>query len=1279
MKNITIIFMMLLASLSFAQNQPIDFEPGGFGADWTWTVFENGPTPPPLEIIPNPDPNGINTSATVAQFTAMEAGNPWAGVESAHGVDLGTFQWDDDNRIVKIHVWKPVISNVGIKFATETGWAEQEILVPNTVTNEWEELTFDFSDAINPPDGNGILGQIIIFPDFTNRDQDNVIYFDNITFHPVGDDPPADGPDVAAPTPPALPPNEVISIFSDAFTNVEDTDFNPPWGQSTQVSIIDIEGSSTLKYANFNYQGTQFASPLDVSEMGFIHLDMWTADATSVNFFIISPGPVETAYALPITPNEWVSYDIPLAEFAPVDLSDVIQFKFDGGDGTPTIYLDNLYFYTGEVEEGTDATLSDLQIDGTTVEGFSPTVLNYSVALPDGTTEVPDVTATTNDPDATAVITPADAIPGTTSILVTSANTEVELTYTVAFTLENGDLTGPNHPIDFEPDGFGADWTWTVFENGPTPPPLEIIANPDPNGINTSATVAQFTAMEAGNPWAGVESQHGVDLGTFEWDDDNRIVKIQVWKPVISNVGIKFATETGWAEPEILVPNTVTNEWEELTFDFSDAINPPDGNGILGQIIIFPDYQDRDQDNVVYFDNITFHPVGDDPPADEPDVAAPTPPALPPNEVISIFSDAFTNVEDTDFFPDWGQSTQVSIIDIEGSSTLKYENFNYQGTQFASPIDASEMDYIHLDMWTADATSVNFFLVSPGPVETAYALPITPNEWVSYDIPLSEFAPVDLSDVIQFKFDGGDGTQTIYLDNLYFYTDEVEEGSDATLSDLQVDGTTVDGFSPSILNYSVVLPEGTTEVPDVTATTNDPDATAEITPADAIPGTTSILVTSANTEVELTYTVAFSLDTGDPTGPNHPIDFEPGGFGADWEWNVFENDTNPPLEIIPNPDPSDINPSSTVAKFTALEAGQPWAGTESVEGYLGEFLWDEDNSIVRIMVWKPVISDVGIKFDAGAPPNDWSAGEIRVPNTVVNEWEELVFDFSDSPNPPEEYGGLKRIIIFPDFDDDGREQDNIIYFDNIVFGEEGVTPPEEPETAAPAPPARDPEDVISVFSEAYANVEGTNFDPDWDQSTQVSIIEIEGNETLKYEDFDYQGIEFAEALDVSEMETLHLDMWTGDATAVNISLISTGPEETAYALSITPNQWVSYDIPLSEFAGVDLEDVIQVKFDGGDGTPTIYLDNLYFYKVPTSVTDLNRDEFTVYPNPVRAGDLVMLSTQAKQVDVFDITGKLIRSLVNTSSVETGGMNRGVYFMRIHSNEGKIQVNKLIVN
>ncbi|MGA0248373.1 MAG: hypothetical protein ACO3NV_07075, partial [Schleiferiaceae bacterium] len=61
---------------------------------------------------------------------------------------------------------------------------------------------------------------------------------------------------------------------------------------------------------------------------------------------------------------------------------------------------------------------------------------------------------------------------------------------------------------------------------------------------------------------------------------------------------------------------------------------------------------------------------------------------------------------------------------------------------------------------------------------------------------------------------------------------------------------------------------------------------------------------------------------------NAPVDFEPNGIGQLWNWKVFQNGSNPPVEFVPNPDPdpNGYNPSPTVAKFTALSQGAPFAG-----------------------------------------------------------------------------------------------------------------------------------------------------------------------------------------------------------------------------------------------------------------------------------------------------------------------------------------------------------------
>jgi hypothetical protein len=345
---IVAVCIMVLNSIAFAQNQPIDFEPGGYGADWTWTVFEND-TNPPLEIVGNPDVSEPNISATVAKFTALQTGEPWAGCESLHGSDIGTFTLDETNCTVKIMVYKTVLSDVGIKFVKPDGWSMGEIKVANTVINEWEELTFDFSSQMSEG-----YDQIVIFPDFdlAGREQDNIIYFDNITFSPQGT---YSEPTVAAPTPVHDEEDDnVFSIYSDSYTDLDNTNFNPNWGQATIVTYETIEGNNTLKHSNLNYQGTNLGSaegtPQDVSGHLYFHVDFWTPNATTLNFFLISQSSGEVFYPLPITLEQWVSVDIPLSYFSDqgLDLTDIFQFKVDSGGGTSTIvWFDNWYFHVG--------------------------------------------------------------------------------------------------------------------------------------------------------------------------------------------------------------------------------------------------------------------------------------------------------------------------------------------------------------------------------------------------------------------------------------------------------------------------------------------------------------------------------------------------------------------------------------------------------------------------------------------------------------------------------------------------------------------------------------------------------------------------------------------------------------------------------------------------------------------------------------------------------------------------------------------------------------------
>ncbi len=329
----------------------------------------------------------------------------------------------------------------------------------------------------------------------------------------------------------------------------------------------------------------------------------------------------------------------------------------------------------------------------------------------------------------------------------------------------------PMPTLDFEEEGVGADWSWMTFENADNPP-LEFIANPDPSGINTSETVAAFTARADGAPWAGTR---GTGNKTFLFSEDNRTITVMVWKSVISDFGVKLETASNWAEPEVVVSNTVVNQWEAIEIDFTGRAFPPEGESFNG-ISVFPDFREgREEDMVVYFDNISFEGfeiTGENDNGggelETPDVAAPAP-TLNPDNVISIYSDAFDSIEEVNFNPNWGQATQVSFMEIDGSNTMVYANFNYQGTEFTNHIDASAMTHIRFDMWTPDAEAVNFTIISPGPEEKLFPLEITHGEWVSYEISLDYFDNVDITDIFQLKFDGGTGSSNLFLDNIIIY------------------------------------------------------------------------------------------------------------------------------------------------------------------------------------------------------------------------------------------------------------------------------------------------------------------------------------------------------------------------------------------------------------------------------------------------------------------------------------------------------------------------------
>lgn len=146
----------------------------------SWQVFANGadPAEDDVTVVDNPDQTGINPSEMALRFVVNADADPWAGmVNNLDFTGDNSIAITEENYMFTMMVYKTKISNVGLKLEQETGGGNNvEILVPNTLVNEWEMLTFDFSDYIGTT-----YEALVLFPDFPEtRTEGTIVYMDNI-------------------------------------------------------------------------------------------------------------------------------------------------------------------------------------------------------------------------------------------------------------------------------------------------------------------------------------------------------------------------------------------------------------------------------------------------------------------------------------------------------------------------------------------------------------------------------------------------------------------------------------------------------------------------------------------------------------------------------------------------------------------------------------------------------------------------------------------------------------------------------------------------------------------------------------------------------------------------------------------------------------------------------------------------------------------------------------------------------------------------------------------
>jgi hypothetical protein len=182
----------------------------------------------------------------------------------------------------------------------------------------------------------------------------------------------------------------------------------------------------------------------------------------------------------------------------------------------------------------------------------------------------------------------------------------------------------------------------------------------------------------------------------------------------------------------------------------------------------------------------------------------------------------------------------------------------------------------------------------------------------------------------------------------------------------------------------------------------------------------------------------------------------------------------------------------------------------------------------------------------------------------------------------------------------------------IVAGRFTISALDPPSDAAPRPtiPAAD---VISVFSNAYPNHPVDTFSPDWEDAS-VSDLKIAGNDVKVYNiptQLDLAVIEFAtQTINASNMTHVHIDIWVPRGTFFGLGLMSFGADgvynpgggdDSDAIVAVVPpelvfNQWLSLDIPLSDFTAGGLAETAHLaQVILRSDSVQLIVDNIFFY------------------------------------------------------------------------------------
>ena len=323
---------------------------------------------------------------------------------------------------------------------------------------------------------------------------------------------------------------------------------------------------------------------------------------------------------------------------------------------------------------------------------------------------------------------------------------------------------------DVAVDSWSAEWDQADVAD------IEIAGNPTKHYTNLAFAGVEFTS-------ATIDIEEMTHFNFDLWTPDptaNALFKVK-----LVDFGPDGVYEGGDdVEHEVSVsrgstPPLTSGNWVSFSLPLSNFTALSTRNH-LAQLIFSGDL------GTVFLDNIYFE-LDEDTGGNVPTEPAPTPTEAA-DDVISIFSDAYTDVTVDTWSAEWDVA-DVADFDIAGNASKLYTNLVFAGIEFvSSTIDAGEMTHFRMDIWTPDEiggnTAFKIKLVDfgangvydGGGDDVEHELTFTratdpalaARGWITFDIPLSAFTSLTTRNHLAQLIISGD-LSTVFVDNIYLH------------------------------------------------------------------------------------------------------------------------------------------------------------------------------------------------------------------------------------------------------------------------------------------------------------------------------------------------------------------------------------------------------------------------------------------------------------------------------------------------------------------------------